>query len=215
MAASPVPLTVAPQLWVGPRRPAEVKVRWDRPPDLSSKPRFRPWTSTYISPKFGSAWVQFCLRTGTDGGRDPKKLWKSWLLTVDESSPPSVYVVNSADDLVRLVQAYPVNEATRPDLRLDGREADAARYPDWNAVGRVYDAVHLTKRGQRATATRVAGKPDLVGWDCESTVWFKWVFSSIEYRGRFRYRRARRSPGAVTGSATTAAAADPVPPAAA
>jgi hypothetical protein len=43
-------------------------------------------------------------------------------------------------------------------------------------VGKEYDALHLTHEGYLRTRSRRC-KPSLIGWDCESTLWFKWVFN--------------------------------------
>jgi hypothetical protein len=56
--------------------------------------------------------------------------------------------------------------------------------PDWQAVARDWDGIHLSVGGV-LTAERVRwGQPraqtHLFGWDVESTAWLRWVFDRVE-----------------------------------
>jgi hypothetical protein len=70
--------------------------------------------------------------------------------------------------------------------RIDGRsDLDALRgqYPagpldvDWEAVGRDFDAVHLTAKGAQETRY---GLPNLYTWEVESTLWLRPRFTIVQ-----------------------------------
>jgi len=47
---------------------------------------------------------------------------------------------------------------------------------DFKHLPAEYDGLHLTNEGYLSTRSARSG-PALVGWDCESTLWFRWIFS--------------------------------------
>lgn len=126
------------------------------------KPLYGLWTSTYDGQS--SAWVDWC-RDEQFG--DPDAC--SWFL-LQPNKDARVYVVDTQADLTALVARYP-----DPTLPAQFRKTMTAL--DFEAISRDYDAVHLTHGGQ--VATRMS-TPSLYGWDCESTVWFHWRFTSVE-----------------------------------
>jgi hypothetical protein len=69
--------------------------------------------------------------------------------------------------------------ANYPDIGLDGRLV-----PNWAAVAREWDGVHLTLGGLlTAEQVRVNGPEGWAEhsrWDTEQTVWLRWVFAEIE-----------------------------------
>jgi hypothetical protein len=57
---------------------------------------------------------------------------------------------------------------------------------DFEKLAQDYDAMHLTKRGQ--IETRFSYDVNLWGgWDCESTVWFRWVFAEVRWLGELDF----------------------------
>lgn len=71
-------------------------------------------------------------------------------------------MIDSHADFVRLIERYP--------RILRGR-----RGLDFECLSAEYDGLHLTNEGYLRTRTTRSG-PALVGWDCESTLWFRWIF---------------------------------------
>jgi|SRR5580765_3814057 len=166
------------------------------------------WTSTY-HPTFGSAWVRWCLSErffgngavpaccatsettdwGTHRGHadadDQAVTWRGFLLDVDPDV--RVYVIDTYADLERLHDAFPfcvarIGDSPRlldPTPHL--RSGPIARMPwcgvDWLAVAARHDGIHLTDRGQGDT--RLTMPLSLYGWDCESTIWFRWAFTRV------------------------------------
>lgn len=61
---------------------------------------------------------------------------------------------------------------------------DGRLVPDWAAVARDWDAVHLTLGGAlTAEQVRVEGPKgwtELSGWDAELTAWLRWRFDDVE-----------------------------------
>jgi hypothetical protein len=120
------------------------------------KPRGGLWTSTY-DPDYGSGWVRWCVAYRYN---DPFDLhWT--VLSVPKSA--RVTVVNSQADLEALINRYP-------------RLLRGYRGLDFERLATEYDGLHLTNTGHLRTRSR-RSSPALIGWDCESTLWFRWVFS--------------------------------------
>lgn len=75
---------------------------------------------------------------------------------------------------------YPAAKFTKAD---PGLGALMDRYPrvvglrrglDFERLAMNYDGLHLTHDGYMRTRSRRPG-PALIGWECESTLWFRWV----------------------------------------
>jgi hypothetical protein len=98
-----------------------------------------------------------------------------------------VLEIHSREAWSALAPFYPRAEAgftftTTPDRR----ESAARRDPDWFDVSRDWDGVRLSTAGwltaEDVTHESDGVKTELRGWDMESTVWFRWSFSSVKGR---------------------------------
>lgn len=128
-----------------------------------NKPRGGLWTSTYRPESHDSAWVEWCRYE--DFGDVDKKAW--YLLTPKANI--NIYTIDSQEDLCKLLNEYSV---------LFQNPHFEKHYLDFEALSKVYDGIHLTSQGQRAT--RLSFPENLYGWDCESTLWFGWHFERVE-----------------------------------
>lgn len=168
---------IGPQLWLARKdgRPSPDRMKPVRAPERPSvKPRCGGglWTSTYQG-DHGSGWVQWCIDESFDGAPS----WGScWLLT--PSPRAQIYEIDSYADLQTLCRLY-----GRTETFGEGSPFGPFHntYPDWSLVAERYDGVHLTDAGQ--WATRLSCPLDLYGWDCESTLWFRWAFDAVEELG--------------------------------
>jgi hypothetical protein len=151
-------MTLKPQLFVLSKK-VPISIRPVKNKQYPNKPRGGIWTSTYINPKKGSEWVQW----GLENDYLPKKL-HSWIVT---PATNNIYEINSFKDLLDLWERYPFKVSI-----------------NWESVAKQYDAVHLTKSGEQKT--RNTSPINLYGWDMESTIWFKKVFSE-RYIGEVVY----------------------------
>jgi hypothetical protein len=154
------------QIWVGrsPDPPVEDQLIVDLTPFGSEtpKPKRAFWTSTFV-PVLVSPW----LHTPEDQFSGP---YYSWEVTVTDSA--RVLEIHSRDAWSALARSYPRAEA--------GFTYTTTPHPktrDW-------DGVHLSIGGW-LTAEDVlyesdGVKTELRGWDMESTVWFRWSFSSVK-----------------------------------
>jgi hypothetical protein len=124
-------------------------------PKRISKPRGGLWTSTY-EPEYGSAWVRWCVAYRYT---DPFESHWTVMLAPEAAR---VETIDSSAMLAELIERYP--------RTLRGR-----RGLDFELLSRDYDCLHLTPRGYLQTRSSRSG-PSLRGWDCESTVWFRWIF---------------------------------------
>lgn len=143
-------------------------------------PRAKPdggglWTSTWDE-QHGSGWVQWCIAEEFDCKPDDPTWEDCWLVTPADDA--NVYTIDSYDDLRRLCQLYGRTHTFGEDSA-HGPFHDT--FPDWSLVAEFYDAVRLTDEGQ--WKTRLTHPLNLYGWDCESTLWFRWAFTAAERIG--------------------------------
>jgi hypothetical protein len=125
-------------------------------PKALGKTRGGFWTSSY-DPEFGSAWVRWCVAY-----RYNEPLGLHWtVLSVPKST--RIAVIDAPYHLAALIERYPRTLHGRYGL-------------DFERLARQYDGLQLTHEGYLRTRSR-RSKPSLIGWDCETTVWFRWVFS--------------------------------------
>jgi hypothetical protein len=125
-------------------------------PKALGKPRGGFWTSSY-DPEFGSAWVRWCVAY-----RYNEPLGLHWtVLSVPKSA--CVAVIDSPSNLAALIERYPRTLHSRCGL-------------DFERLAGEYDGLHLTHEGYLGTRSR-RSNPCLIGWDCETTFWFRWVFN--------------------------------------
>jgi len=125
-------------------------------PKTITKPRGGFWTSTYDADG-GSGWVRWCVAFRYN---EPLDLY--WIV-LSPSTSAKVAVIDSAADLMELTDRYPMVVGRRSGL-------------DFERLADDYDALHLTHEGYLRTRSTRRG-PRLTGWDCESTLWFRWMFT--------------------------------------
>lgn len=160
------------QLHIGTTKPSfRKKVRnmpwWHKP-----HPGTALWTSTYTK-RYTSDWYQYAISSEI---LRPMAGAKFWLL--EPKSDVRVFTVNNMDDLIELKRRY---SQELPELEGGKVELLSLWGLDFERLARDYDALHLTKNGERQTRFGLLfAQPSLWGWDCESTVWFRNVFKKIE-----------------------------------
>lgn len=120
------------------------------------------WTSTYDGGT--SAWVDWC--ESEDFGDVERCNW----FVLKPKSEARIYEIDAVEDLKYLAVNY-------PDAQMPAHFNTALTALDFQRIAQEYDAIHLTERGQWATRF---SNPGLYGWDCESTLWFRWCFTSVE-----------------------------------
>ena len=167
------------QIWVGrsPNPPVDDQLIVDLTPFGSEtpKPKRAFWTSTFV-PVLVSPW----LHTPEDQFSGP---YYTWEVTVTDSA--RVLEIHSRDTWSALARFYPRAEAGFIFTATPHRPQNAARLdPDWSELSRDWDGVHLSIGGW-LTAEDVPHESDgvkteLRGWGMESTVWFRWSFSSVK-----------------------------------
>lgn len=115
-------------------------------------------------------------------GQSRAAVWTVGLL--DE---PRTYEIDGPAAWTGLVRRYPldVSWARRHDWFKTTGRTGAWLIPDWEAVGRDYDAVHLTVAGYLATATRSLPVDDdaatmLAGFDPDETFWLTDILTVAE-----------------------------------
>lgn len=114
----------------------------------------------------GTAWTDWCATPDELTGQPSVLHGKYTQFTAVEPLPQArIYLIDTADDLNRLVGAFllPLEHPMR-------RTA-----PDWEAMAASgWDAVYASIAGLTANAERwVTVEPSLSGWDCPSVLWLR------------------------------------------
>jgi len=139
------------------------------------KPEGGLWTSSY-DPECGSGWIQWSIAerfSGEWNEEEEKGYYGCYLL---HPEPARVLVIDTQQDLIEALRHY-----QNYDHRGGGWGGTNL---DFEALAEDYDAIHLTDRGQWATRMT---NPGLYGWDCESTLWFRWCFYDVEWLGNLGF----------------------------
>jgi len=124
------------------------------------------WTSTYTpNEEYTSQWVEWCV----DNNFCDPCAYTWWVLTPREDA--RVFVIESQRDLFFLMKEYPYQAKHTPPY---------VAMIDFEAVGRDYDGLALTHKGNMRLHLSVPFH--LNGWDVESTLWVNWCFSTVEKR---------------------------------
>lgn len=136
-----------------------------------TKPSGGFWTSTYIpNGRYASEWVEWVI------GREHMDWFSndtpSILLDVNDNA--RIFTINRLGDLGRIISMFPKEKQFLDTYR--------EMLIDYEKASKDYDGIHLTSDGQWATRLT---HPNLYGWDCESTLWFRNVFHNIRlYTGK-------------------------------
>ena len=156
--------SMAPQLHLGPFNMGNISrvenIDW-------VKPKGGLWMSTF-DPEIGSEWVRWTEEEMSDWGSDVGVLC---VVRPDAR----ILEVDQREDLRRLIQKYPgakspVGENT---------------FLDFEKIAEDYDGIHITKRGAHILNT-IQIDPNLDGWNVESTLFFRDVFSSCKTEEMYR-----------------------------
>jgi hypothetical protein len=126
------------------------------------KPKGGLWTSTWRTETEDSDWIEWC--RGAQFGDVDSQEWYQ----LEPSSNARIYTIDSVVDLVALHNKYnetPVNYTSFYES-----------FIDFERLSIDYDAIHLTGNGECVTRFST---PSLYGWDCESTIWFRWCFDAV------------------------------------
>jgi hypothetical protein len=161
-------MTMKQQLFISEHRPQKELFKSPSNGHHFIKPTGGMWTSSLIDWEHGSDWVRWCLEEQFSHGSDNQ--FPSWLLTPEDGV--RVYTVDGFKDLQELHSA---GFTFKP---YEGLEHFTGL--NFEALAGVYDAIHLTERGQAETRFSV---PNLYGWDCESVLWLKWAFKEVQTIG--------------------------------
>jgi len=124
------------------------------------------WTSTWREETQDSAWIEWCCGNGF--GEPYKENWH--ILTPPENT--KLFVVDSMMDFHRLLRYYGYEDEKMKSYGMHRTHIDFER------MIQEYDGIWLTEQGN--TETHLSDPDDLNYWDCESILWFKWCFTSVE-----------------------------------
>ena len=119
------------------------------------------WTSTFTpNAEYCSEWIEWCCSEGPHDWIDCDRC-----VVLSANKEVNVYAINTYKDAEKLYASYGLPET----------EVSRSLF-DWTAISKDYDGVMLTQLGQ--ICTRFSRPISLYGWDCESSIWFRNVFSS-------------------------------------
>lgn len=121
------------------------------------------WTSTYKN-NGNSGWTEFLLSNRIET-HDLNEL--SWFLVYPKSEA-RILVINSISDAITLYKRYGIKNSDFPTKK-------NMMAIDFVSIEEEYDGINLTHKCQLETSDRSVF-PNFYGWDCESTLWFRWKF---------------------------------------
>ncbi len=113
-----------------------------------------------------TAWTEWCATQNELTGLPSGLRGRYTKLTQVEPLPQAqIYLIDTMDDLNRLVEAFPL-----PPAHPMHRTA-----PDWAAMAAFsWDAVYVSAAGLTANAERIPlFEPSLARWDCPSVLWLR------------------------------------------
>jgi len=150
--------------------------------NYGQKPHGGLWSSTFHE-TYGSDWIQWLMCE--EFSKEENKEFKGYLLTPKKDV--KLYTVNSFEDSRKLIQEYgyispSFQEAAKRIEQANGKHAlDLWQYIDYERMSLEYDGFHLTRDGFLDTYLGTQPYLDIFdGFDCECTIWFRWVFEKIE-----------------------------------
>ncbi|MGH2828981.1 MAG: hypothetical protein ACRDJM_00710 [Actinomycetota bacterium] len=123
----------------------------------------------------------------------PKPPFDLWRMPVREDT--RVFEILGSRDWAHLVSTYPADTTDLHEHMLADYGITERPFlsPNWEAVARDYDGVHLSEIGRLTTESVPlslgAGVCMLECWDTEATEWMRWVFDEPEYLGAYEGRR--------------------------
>ncbi|MFC1443579.1 hypothetical protein ABUW04_35615 [Streptacidiphilus sp. N1-10] len=135
----------------------------------------RPEGGLWTSPRSptGSAWTDF-LEAPDEVGLPSVHAGKyTGFVAVEVPADARIYMVDTMEDLDRLVATYPL----KPGTRMHGTA------PDWETMANDgWDAVYVSEAGIAANGQRIPGigRPSLAQWDCASVLWLNETFRLVE-----------------------------------
>ena len=133
-----------------------------------NKPNGGLWTSTYQRETDDSDWLEWCKVEQPDWIPETR-----WLLYPKDGL--RILRIDSLSDLKKALVDF---RATRGPAFLSTRFFAIL---DFEKLSQEFDGMHLTRKGQAETRMT---EPSLYGWDCESTLWFRWCFDRVEAIGK-------------------------------
>lgn len=150
------------------------------------------WTSSWVDNT--SAWVDYCRGLSLESPLEQQdKLY--WHIL--SPKPARIFVINTYQDLDRLLKTYlwqpdkiqHLNEVALPS-DTNGNILIAPMMSllasptfvsiDFERISQDYDGIWLTSQGERETHFPLFEEQNLTHWSCESTIWFRWCFDTVE-----------------------------------
>ena len=178
-------MTLGRQVYVAQSVPGEwppLQSEHLRPIDESLCGWYKPhsgglWTSS-LTTDGRSGWIDWCLNENFEGPE-----FDIWHL--DPNPAASVYTIDTYNDLAALASRFPpaCDHPKGCPTWGDGIGSGVG----WRRVAKEYDAVRVTEEGE--WKMRLSDPISIYGWDCESTVWFRWKFLDVRHVGVQRFER--------------------------
>lgn len=134
------------------------------------------WTSSWREKTRDSDWIEWC--RGDNFGEPEKQSW--FLLTPAKDT--RICTISSYYELAATLKRFPLTYAHVSQMELVDMSAGYFNEHftgfDFERMAEEYDGLHLTE--EAAGRLHLSYPVDMNSWDCESTVWFRWVFPHVE-----------------------------------
>lgn len=159
-----------PQLFIHSSEPCEHLLAPVRNEELRNKPGCGGlWTSTYKKRK--SAWVEWCQYNQEDFLAEC-----NWYLLKPKNGL-RICTIDTKEDFYNFCRKYFLDTIFYRSFAASIGFIPSSPNIDFEKSSNDFDAIHLTAKGQSETHM---SRPSLYGWDCESTLWFRWCFTDVK-----------------------------------
>lgn len=158
---------------------------WLRAKYAGNKPTGGLWTSTYTpDDEYASDWQRGRATNGLIQVAYPKQVRLSVYRLYPDPEARILHIA-SLDDALEFTRAYHLATIPFP-ASMRGVAMLTPELTDWQRAARSYDAVHLTDQAADEIAWAIAHDPSSAPtafhtWNCESSLWMRWKFSTEEH----------------------------------
>lgn len=166
-------IILRPQLFVGSKEPKQELMNPIQNHHVKANGGI--WTSTFINPEEGSAWIKWCIANDFN----VPDAWTGWLLYPKQDA--NLLVIDSLEDMHFAFDKYGYYLV----------EGSKYQQIDYTKMQQDYDGIHMTEQGEWLTRHGFdfrsptpfdpnAPLRSFYGYDIESTHWFTWCFEKVE-----------------------------------
>lgn len=157
-------------------------IQWLKTKYCGNKPKGGLWTSTHTpEDEYACDWMRGLSTNALIRLARPKsEVQRAFLLSCAPDA--RILHVSSVEEAAAFTAQYSSGKCPLPDMLRSGiGSAITDEITDWCRAFKEYDAVHLTaSAADQVMLAKMSGHTTAFDtWNCESTLWAKWCFTSV------------------------------------